>query len=226
MSDSAVLEAKPRTEAGKQSSKHYRIEGAVPAVVYGSEIDSIKCAVDLKAFQAMIHEFGRNAIVSLKIAGSSETDYSTIVKEIQHHPVTGNILHIDFHRISMTKRLIVEVAVHSEGVPTGVRNDGGILEQMLHEVEVECLPTNIPEVIVFEVSELEIGDTIHVSDLVTLEGTVIVTDNERTVFTVAPPTVPKDGTEDEEGEEPTEDQEPEVIERGKKDGEEDEEGGE
>ena len=225
MSDSAVLDAKPRATAGKQASKRYRIEGSIPAVVYGSEIDSIKCSVNLKAFQTMIHDFGRNAIVSLKVEGNGASDYSTIVKEIQHHPVTGDILHIDFHRISMTQRLVVEVSIHSEGIPVGVRNDSGILEQMLHEVEVECLPTNIPETLVFDVSELQIGDSVHVSDLTAPEGTTIVTDGERSLFSVAPPTVRQEDEEEteEDVEVVEESQEPEVIERGKKEEEGDEE---
>jgi large subunit ribosomal protein L25 len=220
MSDTAVLEAKPRAAAGKQASKQLRTVGSVPAVVYGSEIDSVKCSVDQKAFKALINDFGRNAIVSLKVAGGQ--DYETIVKDIQHHPVSWDVLHIDFHRISMTQRLVVDVLIHPEGIPLGVRNDDGILEQMLHSVEVECLPTNIPETMVFDVTELEIGDTVHVSDLGTPEGATIVTEGDRSVFALIPPSVRKDEEEEEEGDEALEDEyaEPEVIERGKKDDEE------
>ncbi len=217
MSDTAVLEAKPRSTAGKQTSKQLRTVGSVPAVVYGSEIDSVKCSVDQKAFKALINGFGRNAIVSLKVAGGQ--DYETIVKDIQHHPVSWDVLHVDFHRISMTQRLVVDVLIHPEGIPLGVRNDDGILEQMLHSVEVECLPTNIPKTMVFDVTELEIGDTIHVSDLGTPEGATIVTEGDRSVFALIPPSVRKEDEEDEEGDEVLEDEsaEPEVIERGKKD---------
>ncbi|HAA77219.1 TPA: 50S ribosomal protein L25 [Candidatus Latescibacteria bacterium] len=220
MADSAVLEAQARELVGKGVSRRLRRDGAVPAVVYGSEIDSVKCTVDSKAFRTMIHNFGRNAIVTLKLEGGSE-DYSTIVKEIQHHPVSHDILHIDFHRISMTQKIVVEVAVHSEGTPIGVRNDGGILEHMLHEIEIECLPTNIPSELTYDVTELNIGDTVHVSDLVAPEGTTFVTESDRSVFAVAPPTVRQDEdeeTEEGEGAEVEEGAtEPEVIERGKKD---------
>ena len=222
MSDSAVLEAQPRDSAGKGVSRRLRREGAVPAVVYGSEIDSVKCAVDKRTFQSVLREHGRNAIVSLRIGGNS-TEFSTIVKDIQHHPVSWDILHIDFHRISMTERIVVEVAIHSEGNPIGVRNDGGILEHMLHEVEVECLPTNIPTEFIVDVTNMEIGDSVHVSDLVAPEGTTIVTESDRSVFVLAPPTVRKDDEDLEEGEEATEESaEPEVIERGKKDDEDEE----
>jgi len=224
MSESAVLEARNRDNTGKGVSRRLRNEGAVPAVVYGSEIDSVKCAVDSRAFRSMIQEFGRNAIVSLKVDGQGE-DYSTIVKEIQSDPVSGELLHIDFHRISMTQKIVVEVTIHSEGTPIGVRNDGGVLEHMLHQIEVECLPTDIPESFHFDVTELEIGDTVHVSDLIAPEGTTFVTEGDRSVFAVAPPTVRKDDdeAETEEGAEtPEEATEPEVIERGKKEEDEDE----
>ena len=224
MSDTAVLEGKLRAGAGKGVSRRFRREGAVPAVVYGSEIDSVKFSVDQREFRTLISNFGRNAIVSLKVEGS---DYSTIVKEIQNHPVSGEILHIDFHRISMTQRIVVEVAVHSEGTPVGVRNDGGILEHMLHEIELDCLPTNIPDELTYDVSEMVIGDTIHVADLVAPEGTVFVTESDRSVFAVAPPTVRQEDEQEEEGElEDVEEgaTEPELIERGKKD--DDEEAGE
>ena len=222
MSDSAVLEAKSRNDAGKGVSRRLRREGSVPAVLYGSEIDSVKCSVDVKAFGSVMSEHGRNAIVSLKVEGDSK-EHSTIVKEIQHHPVNWDVLHVDFQEISLTQAIVVDVAIHAEGTPIGVRNDGGILEQMLHDVEIECLPTNIPSELTFDVSDLSIGDSVHVSDLVAPEGATIVTEGERSVFAVAPPTVAKDTTEDEEGvgEEAEEMAEPELVdERGKKDDEE------
>ena len=117
------------------------------------------------------------------------------------------------------------MTIHSDGTPIGVRNDGGVLEHMLHQVEVECLPTDIPESFSFDVTELEIGDTVHVSDLAAPEGATIVTEGDRSVFAVAPPTVRKDEA-DEEAEEGAEMEEeatePEVIERGKKEEDEDE----
>jgi large subunit ribosomal protein L25 len=162
--------------------------------------------------------------VSLDLPDGQAQD-TTIIKEIQHHPLKGEMQHVDFHRISLTEKIIVEVAVEAEGNPVGVRTEGGILEHMLYEVEVECLPTDIPDKVVFDVTEMSIGDTIHVSDLV-VEGNVeIVTESDRSVFVVVPPTVAQ-VAEDEEEEEALEEeemQEPEVIERGKRDEEEEEE---
>ena len=224
MADNVVLKADRRTQVGKQAVKHLRLKGRLPAVVYGEKQDPIVCSVDRKELEVILHGQGRNALVSLDLPDGQAQD-TTIIKEIQHHPLKGEMQHVDFHRISLTEKIIVEVAVEAEGNPVGVRTEGGILEHMLYEVEVECLPTDIPDKVVFDVTEMSIGDTIHVSDLV-VEGNVeIVTESDRSVFVVVPPAVAQ-VAEDEEEEEALEEeemQEPEVIERGKRDEEEEEE---
>ena len=224
MADNVVLKADRRTQVGKQAVKHLRLKGRLPAVVYGEKQDPIVCSVDRKELEVILHDQGRNALVSLDLPDGQAQD-TTIIKEIQHHPLKGEMQHVDFHRISLTEKIIVEVAVEAEGNPVGVRTEGGILEHMLYEVEVECLPTDIPDKVVFDVTEMSIGDTIHVSDLV-VEGNVeIVTESDRSVFVVVPPAVAQ-VAEDEEEEEALEEeemQEPEVIERGKRDEEEEEE---
>ena len=224
MADNVVLKADRRTQVGKQAVKHLRLKGRLPAVVYGEKQDPIVCSVDRKELEVILHDQGRNALVSLDLPDGQAQD-TTIIKEIQHHPLKGEMQHVDFHRISLTEKIIVEVAVEAEGNPVGVRTEGGILEHMLYEVEVECLPTDIPDKVVFDVTEMSIGDTIHVSDLV-VEGNVeIVTESDRSVFVLVPPTVAQ-VAEDEEEEEALEEeemQEPEVIERGKRDEEEEEE---
>ena len=223
MADNVILKADHRTEVGKQAVKHLRQQGRLPAVVYGEKQDQVVCSVDRKELEVILHDQGRNVLVSLEMPEGQNQD-TTIIKEIQHHPLKGEMQHVDFHRISLTEKIIFEVAVEAEGIPAGVRTEGGILEHMLYEVEVECLPTDIPGKIVFDVTELDIGDTIHVSDLVVDGDVVIVTESDRSVFVVVPPSVAQ-VAEDEEEEEAVEDeemQEPEVIERGKRDEEEEE----
>ena len=212
MSDQVVLKAEVRSDAGKQVAKRLRAAGKLPAVVYGAKVEPIACSVDAKALEALFHAHGRNAIINLE---TGDQTHSTIVKEVQKDYLRGNILHVDFHRIDLTQKIIVEVMVESEGIPTGVRNEGGILEQMLHHIELECLPSEIPERIILDVSTLAVGDTLHVSDIV-LENphNSIVTDGERTVFSLAAPAIQRDADETEEA---VGMQEPEVIERGKKD---------
>ena len=224
MADNVVLKADRRTQVGKQAVKHLRLKGRLPAVVYGEKQDPIVCSVDRKELEVILHDQGRNALLSLDLPDGQAQD-TTIIKEIQQHPLKGEMQHVDIHRISLTEKIIVEVAVEAEGNPVGVRTEGGILEHMLYELEVECLPTDIPDKVVFDVTEMSIGDTIHVSDLV-VEGNVeIVTESDRSVFVLVPPTVAQ-VAEDEEEEEALEEeemQEPEVIERGKRDEEEEEE---
>ena len=218
MAGATELKADPRSTAGKQIAKRLRREGLIPAVMY-RHATSLPCTVNLKDFETLVHEEGRNAIISLQVNGDGE--HTTIIKEIQHHPVRGSILHVDFHEISLTDKVVVEIPIHIVGSPVGVRQEGGILEHRLHRLEVECLPMQIPEHIEVDVSEMAIGDTIHVSDL-TLEGDVtIVADPQRSVFVVVPPSVFK--TADEEAEEGEEGEigeeeltEPELVERGKK----------
>ena len=221
MSESAELRATERSEAGKGASRRLRGTGRIPAVVYGPEIQPVNCSVDQRDFASVVNEHGRNAIVTLSVGGDG---HSTIIKEVQHNPLSGQVLHVDFHRISLTERIVVEVPIHGEGVPVGVRNDGGVLEHLLHEIEVECLPTEIPGEILFDVSDLSIGDSVHVSDLRVSGEVVLVTEGDRSVFVLVPPTVrAADEEEEEEIEEDEEMQEPEVIERGKREDEEAEE---
>ena len=224
MSDQVSLNVDVRTESGKKFAKRLRYRGQLPAVVYGENAKSVACSVDYRTLSDLLKAHGRNAIISLSAGDGSQ---STIIKDIQYHPVRGEILHVDFHRIDLTRKIVVDVPVQATGSAVGVRIGEGILEQMLHEIEVECLPTDIPDHIAVDVSALEIGDSLHVSDIV-LDGDdlSIVTDSDRTMFAVAAPAlvIEEEEEEDEEGlvaegeegEEGEEMQEPELIERGRR----------
>ncbi|MBT9148193.1 MAG: General stress protein CTC [Syntrophomonadaceae bacterium] len=133
-----------------------------------------------------------------------------LVKEVQRHPVTGRLLHVDFYRIQQGKKLIVSVPIALTGEAPGVKI-GGVLEHMLWEVEVECLPKDIPEKIEIDVSSLNIGDALHVRDLTIGEGGKIVTNSEKTVISIVPPTVIKEEVLPEE-EEVVEEEKEEVVE--------------
>lgn len=222
MADQIFFSADVRTEAGKKVAKGLRRQGRLPAIVYGEREDPIKCSVDQRALTDLLHDHGRNAIIALEAGDKRQ---STIIKDIQYHPLQGDILHVDFHRINLTRKIVVEVPIAVQGVPLGVRNDGGILEHMLHGLEIECLPTDIPDRVGVDVSNMEIGDSLHVSDIA-IDGDelTLVTDGDRTVFAVVAPAiiaVEEEAEEDEMVEE--EMQEPEVIERGRRGGD-DEEG--
>jgi large subunit ribosomal protein L25 len=183
------LKATARTGTGKGKARQTRREGSFPAVLYGEGEEPQPISVDNKDFYPVIRTAaGENVILDLKIEGSKSESCKAIIRDIQYHPVRRDILHVDFQHISMTKMITVDVPIEIEGEAVGVKTDGGILEVILREVEVECLPVNIPDVIKVDVSDLEIGNSIQVSDL-HVEDARIVTDPESTVITIGAPTV-------------------------------------
>ncbi|HLQ65635.1 MAG TPA: 50S ribosomal protein L25, partial [Candidatus Limnocylindrales bacterium] len=139
--------------------------------------------------ETLIHgASGANVIVDLLVSGAAAADRKALIREIQRDPVVGNILHLDLQHISLTERITVEVPIELIGTPTGVKDGGGILEHLLREVEIECLPTDIPTHLEADVSLLNIGDSLHVSDL-KAERVTILTQADRAIATVVPPTV-------------------------------------
>ena len=183
------LECARRDGVGKGVARKLRAEGRVPGVFYGRAEESIPLIVNLKELEAVIHKAGgSNVIVDVKVAGDAAKDRKALIREIQRDPVAGSILHLDLQHISLTERITVEVPVVLVGTATGVKDAGGILEHLLRDVEVECLPTDIPSHIEVDVSGLNIGDTLHVSDL-KAERVTIKTEGDRAIATVVPPTV-------------------------------------
>lgn len=196
------LKANTREEIGKEAVKKLRQQGLIPAVVYKGK-NSLNIKILSKEFLAIIHtKAGENVIVNLdveglkgspskdkKVQGESKRSAKTaIIKEIQYHPVRGDVLHVDFNEISLTEAITVKVPITAKGQPQGIK-ESGVLEYVLREVEVECLPTQIPETIYVDVSALKIGDSILVGDLHLPEGVKILSDAQATVITVALPHV-------------------------------------
>ena len=181
-----VLQGKIRTGAGKGVARKARMRGSIPGIIYGEGETSIPFEATRDDFQALIHTVsGENVIVDLKLEGDT-SDRKAIIREIQRDPLKGAILHFDLQHISLTEKVTVDVPIVVVGVPTGVKDFGGILEFILREVKVECLPTEIPPKVEIDVTALKIGDSIHVSDLV-VEKVTVLTDRERAVVTVVPP---------------------------------------
>src|SRR3989454_358354 len=183
------LEAAARQDAGKGVARRLRAQGRVPGVYYGRGEDSIPLTVGLKDLMSVLESAdGSNVIVDLKFPGDAAKDRKVLIREIQRDPVAGSILHLDLQHISLTERIIVEVPIVLIGTPTGVKDGGGILEHLLREVEVECLPTDIPSRLEVEVSALNIGDSLHVSDI-KADRVTIKTDADRAIAAVVPPTI-------------------------------------
>jgi large subunit ribosomal protein L25 len=186
-----TLKIRPREKRGKEQAKKLRKSGFIPAVVYGQKTASLPLEIENKAFHLLLrHGLGENVLITLTSDNKKEKDRKVLIREIQRDPVGGDILHIDFHEVSLTRKLFIQVPVHIVGTPEGI-TAGGILQHVLRELEVECLPTAIPEKIEVDVSHLKIGDSIHVSDL-KLDNVDIVSDPGSSIVSLVPPTVFKE----------------------------------
>ena len=216
-----VLKAKPREMLGKEKAKKLRKNGIIPAVVYGSETKTIPLEIESKSFNALLRGgLGENVILTLVLDDQKDGKKQVLIREVQRDPVRGDIVHVDFHQISLTKKITIEVPIQLVGMPEGVK-EGGILQHALREIKVECLPSAIPEKFEVDVSHLKIGDSIHVADL-RAENVTILSDLQGSVASVVPPTIFKEA----EAAPAAAEAEPEVIgEKKEEEGEEEEEKG-
>lgn len=204
------LDAELRGELGRGRAKDLRGKGLIPAVVYAEGKKSVAIKVSNSALLRLIHQRRiEGALINLRIKDDKKhASSSCLIKEIQYDPVHGDIIHVDFNEISLTKAIKVNVPVVAKGEPIGVKQEGGSLEHILWEVEVECLPTNIPKDIEVDVSSLKIGDAIHIKDITAPNGVKILNDPSGIVLSVTAPMKEEVPVAPVEGEEK---QEPEVI---------------
>jgi len=190
-----VLDAEKRTGTGKSETRKMRAKDQIPGIVYGLKKDPEMVTVGGRELIKMVHAAGTdNILLDLKLGRSKE---KVLLKDIQIHPVTERMLHLDFQRIDMTKPIQVSVPIHFEGKAAGVK-EGGVMEVLRRDVEVSCLPADIPSFLPVNVEALNIGDSLHVSDL-SVENAEILTEPERTIVVIAPPTVVKVAATAEEG---------------------------
>jgi large subunit ribosomal protein L25 len=215
------LNGTKRERLGKGGARKSRAAGFIPGVVYGHGEDPIPIEIPTRDFLlAVRHHKGGNAIVNLALAGGEVT---ALIRDVQYDPLDHKILHLDFHHISLDEAVEVKVTIHLTGVPTGVKDGGGILEHIVREVEVRCLPTVIPAALDVDVAHLNVGDSVHVRDI-KVENITILSDLDATIATVVPPTVIEEKAPEDVAV-ATEAAEPEVIAKGKKDEEAEGEGG-
>ncbi len=182
------INAQPRTVVGRNAVKKIKAAGFVPAVIYGAKDAAQNLQiVERELAQLLGHATSESVLVEVNVKdGGTKT---ALISEVQHHPVSGAVLHVDLHAVSMDELLTVEVSVETTGEPEGVTTGGGVLEVTLRNVEIECLPGDLPEAITVDVSKLQIGDSVHIRDLVLPKGVTILNDAELTVAHVAAPTV-------------------------------------
>ena len=185
------LDVQIRNQIGSRKVKAVYRENYVPAIVYGGKKKGpTVIKVNRGAYEhVMRYHQGQSVVFHLNVMEGEKKlrDYAAIVKEEQHDPVSDDLVHIDFHRISLTEELEVKVPVVTKGEAAGVKNDGGSLDHTIWELDVICLPTNIPEKVTIDVTELEIGDAIHIKDIVLPEGVKTNHDPEAVLVSVVPP---------------------------------------
>lgn len=188
-----VIEAASRTNSGKGVARKLRAAQKIPAVVYGQAESPQSLEIDYMHFHKLHHALhGENALINLKIDGKV-ADKKTLIRDIQYDPILGDILHIDFQRISMDEKIRVSINVRVHGVPKGVKTSGGIMQWSLRNLEVMCLPADIPESIDINVEELDIHDGIKVRDL-SYPNLDFANDPEETIVNVIPPALVKEET--------------------------------
>jgi large subunit ribosomal protein L25 len=217
-----TVEAKPRDDRGKNAARRLRRQGHVPAVLYGGEGKSLTLAVNAKQLAAILRsESGRNTIFKVKL---STGDQAAMLKDWQVDPLLGSLLHVDLLRVAMDVRMHVMVPVHTFGEPQGVKLQGGIFEMVTREVEVECLPSDIPGEIRVDVSELMIGKQLRAGDLPIDTAKIrLVSDPQRVVAHVVALRAEEEKPAEAVAAEAAAPAEPEVIKKGKKEAEEGEE---
>src|SRR5215470_13201765 len=217
----AVLEATARDSFGKNEARRTRRDGKVPAVVYGGSGDgsgptAVPIAVEPKALLRILHsESGANTLISLKLAGSGDT--KVLVKEFQLDPLTHQVLHADFYRVAMDRAIQVTIPVIVKGEPKGVKQQGGVLELIRREIEIECLPGDIPENVEVDASELMLNQGIRVRDIATNPKWTAISDADMMLVHVIMPKA-EEVAAPAEGAAPAAaaPAEPEVIKKGKK----------
>jgi large subunit ribosomal protein L25 len=180
------LKAEKRDQAGKGAARKIRATGRVPAVLYGPQLDPLRLTVDSRELWHALHtDAGTNVLISLAVDGDT---FLTMPREVQRDIVRGTLLHVDFLRIRRDVAIQVEVPIHLTGESEGV-TEGGVIEHHLWELRIECLPANVPESIDADVTNLNIGDSLHVSDLRIPQHLTVLTPEDETIVSVVPPPV-------------------------------------
>ena len=189
MAKQVKLKAEPRADVGRSAVRKLRARGLIPAVIYGRTDKPQSLQVAARDINAMMSQAsGENVLVELEIGGDGQSR-TALVQEVQHSPVGGEIRHVDFHAISMDQMIEAEVPLEPFGTPVGVKTFGGLLEQSLRALAIECLPGDLPDRIRVDVSQLNIGDAIHVRDIQLPRGVTAKVHLDLTAFSVLAPAV-------------------------------------
>ena len=185
---SVPLKAYPRTQVRRGEVKKLRTSGRVPAVIYGRQAKPQNLEVSAKEFGDLIHHSAsENLLVDLSVENDARAKRLALVQEIQHYPLDGKVLHVDFHEVAENEKVTINVPVETVGEAAGVKNSGGVLEHILFKLKVRSLPKDLPEQIIIDVSSLELGKAIHIGEIKLSDGVEILGDKNIPVVSVAMP---------------------------------------
>ena len=181
----ASLSASARNTAGKGAARSLRRDGRVPAIIYGHAREPLSLSVPAREFERLLERVAaENTVIELSIDGTMSR---TLIREIQRHPVKRNVLHVDFQELVVGERMVVRIPIVLQGIPDGVKHSGGILSQIMQELECRVDPLNMPSKIEVDVTDIAIGHSIHVSEITVPEGVEVLDDPEGTIAIVAAP---------------------------------------
>jgi large subunit ribosomal protein L25 len=186
MAQQAKLSAQKRTQVGRNAIKKIKADGMVPGVIYGSAQEPVNLQINgRELLNVLSRASGENILVELEIQdGSEKQNALAMIQEVQHHPLQREILHVDFHAVSAHETVSAEIPIETVGEALGVKVHGGLLEHILRYLEVECLPRDLPQIIQVDVTNLDIGQSLHVRELSLPSGVEAITDGEQTVVAV------------------------------------------
>lgn len=209
------IKVSKRKKVGTGPSKRLRAKGEIPGIIYGSDIEATPIKIDVSQWKEIMkaQESGEK-LIELSIKGErKKKSHTVMIKEVQRHYITRDVLNVDFHSISLKEKVEASIPIILLGEPIGVKEEGGILEHHLREIDVECLPKDIPEHFDLNIDNLKIGDVLRVSDIKQKEGVDILLDPDDVILSIAVPSIEEVEEEVEEEEEIIEvaKEEPEVI---------------
>jgi len=185
---SLALSASPRTQTRRKGARKIRSGGRIPAIIYGRHNPPQNLEIDAEQFDQLVHKAHTEIIlVDLTVEGDAKPARLALVQDVQHHPLLGHILHVDLHEVKADEKVSIDVPVEAVGVPDGVKNGGGTLEHVRFRDRVRCLPKDLPEQINVDVTNLKVGETLHIGEIVAPEGVEILGDKKIPVLAVAAP---------------------------------------
>lgn len=187
--DRLKIQVETRDLYGKGAASRLRADGFTPAVIYGVGGESVSVKLNSHDFEYAIHHLsGEHALVDIQVGVDGDA-HPALIQDIQYDPLRDNPIHVDFLRVRMDEKLNTTVPLILTGTSVGVKQEGGVLDQVLRDIEIECLPANLPEELEIDVTEMAIGDSMHVSDLTAPEGVTILTSEERVLANVMAPRI-------------------------------------